>query len=244
MSSQLRQPLPHDSLLETAASPLASRAAEALRLGDFKQAIDLFKRLVKQEARPEWRDALAEAYAGRARMLAAKGMFEEAEIALSKAAAPDGTIQDPLLYVKCLVKRGQVQKAAELAVRYVGSDRVPAATAPQLAELAAALWLVAPVPLALPVDRQSESGKWVEHAVAARESLTAWIEGKPPLEIDLLLSRIPLRSPFRALRLILKSLITAPDDPPRAGQLLDGIPPESAFASYRLAVEAAPASAG
>jgi len=235
MSNHLRQA----SLLEASAPSLAARATEAMRLGDFKQAIDLFKRLVKQEARPEWRDALAEAFAGRARILAAKGMFEEAETALSKTAAPDGTVRDPLLYVQCLVKRGQVHKAAELAVKCVGNHKDPAATAPQLAELAAALWLVAPVPLAYPAERQSEGGKWVEHAVASQQSLTAWIEGKPPQEIDLLLSRIPLRSAFRALRLILKSLMTAPNDPARARQLLDGIPPESAFASFRLAVEAA-----
>ena len=235
MSNQVRQ----GSLLEVSVPPLAAKATEAMRLGDFKQAIELFKRLVKQDARTEWRDALAEAYAGRARILAAKGMFEEAETALSKAAAPDGTVRDPLLYVQCLVKRGQVHKAAELAVKYVGNDKVPAAAAPQLAELTAALWLVAPVPLAPPADQKSEAGKWVEHAAAAQQSLTAWIEGKPPQEIDLLLSRIPLRSAFRALRLILKSLMTAPDDPARARQLLDGIPPESAFASFRLAVEAA-----
>jgi cellulose synthase operon protein C len=235
MSNHLRQ----GSLLEVSAPPLASRASEAMRVGDFKQAIDLFKRLVKQDARTEWRDALAEAYARRARTLAAKGMFEEAETALSKTAGPDGTVRDPLLYVQCLVKRGQVQKAAELAVKYVVNDKVPAATAPQLAELTAALWLVAPVPLAPPAGQQSEGGKWVEHATVAQQSLTAWIEGKPPQEIDLLLSRIPLRSAFRGLRLSLKSLMTAPKDPARARQLLDGIPPESAFASFRLAIEAA-----
>ena len=141
-----------------------------MRVGDFKQAIDLFKRLVKQDARTEWRDALAEAYAERARTLAAKGMFEEAEIALSKAAGPDGTIRDPLLYVQCLVKRGQVHKAAELAVKYVVNDKVLAATAPQLAELTAALWLVAPVPLAPPADQQSEGGKWIEHARVAHQT--------------------------------------------------------------------------
>jgi tetratricopeptide (TPR) repeat protein len=235
MSNQPRQ----GSFLEASVPPLAAKATEALRLGDFKQAIELFKRLVKQDARAEWRDALAEAYAGRARILAAKGLFEEAETALSKAAAPDGTVRDPLLYVQCLVKRGQVHKAAELAVKYIGNDKVPAAAAPKLAELAAALWLVAPVPLAAPADQKSEAGKWAEHAAAAQQSLTAWIKGKPPQEIDQLLSRIPLRSAFRALRLILKSLMTAPDDPVRARQLLNGIPPESAFASFRLAVEAA-----
>ena len=224
---------------EASVPPLAAKATEALRLGDFKQAIELFKRLVKQDARPEWRDALTEAYAGRARILAAKGMFEEAETALSKTTAPDGTVLDPLLYVQCLVKRGQLRKAAELAVKYIGNNRVPASTAPKLAELAAALWLAAPVPLAAPADHKSEAGKWVEHAAAAQQSLTAWIEGKPRQEIDQLLSRIPLRSAFRALRLILKSLMIAPADPARARQLLDGIPPESAFASFRLAVEAA-----
>jgi hypothetical protein len=41
------------------------------------------------------------------------------------------------------------------------------------------------------------------------------------------------------LRERLKSLVTAPKDPARALQLLEGIPPESAFASFRLAIEAA-----
>jgi cellulose synthase operon protein C len=235
MTNLLRQ----SSLQEASLPPLAAKATEALRLGDFKQAIELLKRLVKQNARPEWRDALVEAYVGRARILAAKGMFEEAETALTKAAAPDGTVPDPLLYVQCLVKRGQVHKAAGLAVKYVGNEKVPGSAAPRLAELAAPLWLAAPVPLHSPACQKSEAGKWVEHAAAAQQSLTAWIEGKPPQEIDQFLSRIPLRSAFRALRLILKSLLTAPDDPARARQLLDGIPPESAFASFRLAVEAA-----
>jgi tetratricopeptide (TPR) repeat protein len=235
MSDRLQQ----GSFQEASVSPLAAKATEALRLGDFKQAIELFKRLVKQDARPEWRDALVDAYAGRARILAAKGMFEEAETALSKAAAPDGTVPDPLLYVQCLVKCGQLHKATELAVKYIRNNKVPASAAPKFAELAAALWLAAPVPLTAPVDHKSEAGKWIEHAAAAQQSLAAWIEGKPSQEIDQLLSRIPLRSAFRALRLILKSLMIAPDDPARARQLLDGIPPESAFASFRLAVEAA-----
>jgi cellulose synthase operon protein C len=235
MSTPLRQ----GSLQEASPPPLAVRATEALRLGDFKQAIELFKRLVKQDARPEWRDALISAYVGRARILAAKGMFEEAETALNKATAPDGGIPDPQLYVQCLVKRGQLHKAAELAVKYIENDKVAASALPKFAELAAALWLAAPVTLVPPTDQKSEAGKWLEHAAAAQQSLTAWIEGKPPNEIDQFLSRIPLRSAFRALRLILKSLMIAADDPARARQLLDGIAPESAFASLRLAVEAA-----
>ena len=55
---------------------LAAKASEVMGLGDFKEAIELLKRLVKQDPQPRWREMLADAYAGRARSLAAKGMFD------------------------------------------------------------------------------------------------------------------------------------------------------------------------
>jgi hypothetical protein len=221
------------------AASLAERATDALRLGRFKDAIELLKQLIKQDPRPEWRNFLADAYAGRARALAAKGMFKEAEIVLGNTAAPDGTVREPLLYLQCLIRQGLFQRAAAHAFQYAGTGKASASEAPQLAELAAALSLAVPVPLDAPADQNSERAKWVEQAVTAQQALTAWIEGRSEQEIDPLLSRIPLRSPFKALRLILKSLITAPQNPERARQLLEGIPAESAFASFRLAVAAA-----
>src|SRR5271166_6463594 len=47
----------------------AAQFEEALRLGRTKEAVELYKQLLKQEARPEWRDALADAYLGRAKAL-------------------------------------------------------------------------------------------------------------------------------------------------------------------------------
>lgn len=216
-----------------AETKLETGAAEALRRSDFKLAIKLFKQLLKQDPpRPELRHALYEAYAGRARALAAKGMFEEAETALAKAAA-DGGNPDPLLYVQCLIKRGKLQRAAEMAVSEAGQ-----VTDPALAELAAALWLAAPFPLA-PADGDAEAGRWAAHALAARDGLAAWIDGRPPPEVEELVSRIPLRSAFRAVRLILKAVMTARDDAARARELLAGITPGSPFASLRFAAEAA-----
>jgi hypothetical protein len=55
------------------ADALAAQAAEALRLSRFKEAIELYKQLLKGEARQDWRDALATAYVGRAKALSAKG---------------------------------------------------------------------------------------------------------------------------------------------------------------------------
>lgn len=221
------------------AASLAERAMDALRLGRFKDAIELLKQLIKQDPRPEWRNSLADAYAGRARALAAKGMFKEAEIVLGNTTAPDGTVREPLLYVQCLIRQGQLQKVAAHAFKYIGTGKASATEAPQLAELAAALSLTVPVRLDTPADQNSERTQWMEEAAAAEQALTAWSEGRSEEEIDPLLSRIPLRSPFKALRLILKSLIAAPRDPERARRLLDGIPAESAFASFRTAVAAA-----
>ena len=241
--NRLRRTMPHSmkqgSFPEAQTPSLPAKASEAMRLGDFKEAIELLKRLVKQDPLPRWRDMLADAYAGRARSLAAKGMFDEAETALNKTAAADGTVREPLLYVQCLAKRGQLGKAFQHAVKYIGTDKVPAASAARMAELTAALWLVAPVRVDAQADPSSELGQWAQSAAAAQQSLAAWVEGKPAHEIEPLLSRIPMRSAFRPLRLILKSLITAPTDPARARQLLDGIGRQSPFACWREAVAAA-----
>jgi hypothetical protein len=212
---------------------------EALALERFKDAIELLKPLIKQDPRPEWRASLADAYAGRARTLAAKGMFKEAEIVLGNTLAPDGTLREPLLYLKCLIRQGQLQKAAAYACRHAASGKAPAADSPQLADLTAALLLAVPVRLEAPADQHPERSQWVEFADAAQQALSAWIEGRSGQEIEPLLSRIPLRSPFKPLRLILKALISAPENHERTRQLLDGIPADSAFASLRSAVDAA-----
>src|SRR5262249_38572782 len=146
---------------------------------------------------------------------------------------------NPLLYVHCLVKRGQQQKAAEHALKYVGTGKLATDQAARLGEVAAALSLAAPCRLETPPDPHSERGKWLEQATAARQAMAAWLEGKPHEDIDRLLSRISLRSDFSALRLILKALITAPLDPDRARHLMVAIAPQSPFAALRDAVEAA-----
>jgi hypothetical protein len=238
----MRAALQQDLFPETVVvppSPQAVWAAEAMRRRDFKEAIRLYKQLVKDEGLAKWSEGLAQAYAERAREVAARGLFEQAQILLDNTAAPDGTVWNPLLYVHCLVKRGQHQKAAEHALKYVGTGKLATDQTARLGEVAAALSLAAPCRLQTPQDPQSERGKWLEQATAARQAMAAWLEGKPQEDIDHLLSHISLRSDFKALRLILKALITAPLDTDRARQLMDAIEPQSPFAALRGAVEAA-----
>jgi tetratricopeptide (TPR) repeat protein len=234
MSRQLQR----KSLPLASTGSLAETAIEALRAERFKDAIELFKKLVKHDPRSEWRAALSDAYIGRAKVLAAKGMFKEAEIVLGNAVASDGMVKDPLFLLQCLIRQGQFQKALAHALKYVGAGKSPAIEAGELPELTAALFLADPVRVETPADGQSARAEWIEAANAARDALNAWIEGKSEQEIDLLLARIPMRSPLKAVRLIVKSLLTAPHDRERACRLLDGVLAQSPFAPLRLAVEA------
>ena len=91
---------------------LAARGGEALRQERFKEAIELFKLAIRQEPRPEWKESLADAWRGRARDLAAKSMFKEAAMVLENTIASGGPVRDPKLYLTCLIRDGQQQKAA------------------------------------------------------------------------------------------------------------------------------------
>ena len=80
--------------------------------------------------------------------------------------------------------------------------------------------------------------QWVDPSQAAQAALRAWLQGKPPEEVDHLLAGIPLRSPFGPLRLILKSLITPSDAAGKARGLLAMVPAGSIFSAARAAAEA------
>jgi tetratricopeptide (TPR) repeat protein len=224
------------SVFAPAPDVLAERGAQALRLGRFKDATDIFKQLIRQDPRSEWAQQLGDAYAGRARTLAEKGMVKEAAIVLENTLAADGTIREPLLYVSCLIRQGQHQKAQRAALSNIA--RLPAPDAGRLADFGAALSLALATPAA--VDAYSPGGKtWSEQSRAAQAALEAWLRDSAPGDVDRLLGAIPLRSPFGPVRLILKSLITPPDTAPKVRALLAMVPAESAFAASRGAAEAA-----
>ena len=230
------------------AGTLAARAAEALRQKRFKEAVDLFKQLLRQESRPEWQQSLADAYHGRAHALAAKKMFKEAAIVLENTVAADGTLRNPLFYLHCLLRDGQMEKAAQHAMRYPGRE-LPLEERATLEELTAALLVAVPRPVeAAPPGRSpapaagaiaAEQARWLDLAAAARAALAGWVSGAAAEAMEPLLNRISLRSAFRPVRLLLKSLLGAPADAERARRLLEAIPPGSPFLAFREAVEAA-----
>ena len=162
-------------------------------------------------------------------------MYKEAAIVLENTLVAGGTIREPLLYVSCLVRQNQPQKARRAALDAMA--RLSPAETARLAEFAAALSLAAPAPAA--ADAKPEGGEaWAAQNRAAQAALRAWLQGEPEDAVDRLLGGIPLRSPFGAMRLILKSLIT-PHDAAKARALLAMVPAGSIFAGVRDAAEAA-----
>lgn len=212
---------------------LAVRGTEALRQERFKEAIELFKLAIRQDARPAWKEALADAWRGRARDLAAKSMFKEAAMVLENTIASGGLVRDPKLYLTCLIRDGQQQQAAA----YVSNHPAPSGGGHEDLEALAAALLVAVPRLPDPAPgATAEQIRWRELAVASRAALAAWCAGAPAEEIDGLLNAISLRSAFRPVRLLLKGLIAAPADADRARQLLETISPDSPFHPLRQAV--------
>ena len=214
---------------------LAERGAEALRQERFKEAIELFKQAIRQEPRPEWKEYLADAWRGRARDLAAKGMFKEAAMVLENTIAPGGPVRDPKLYLTCLIRDGQQQKAA---VYFLNHPAASGTEHEHLEALAAALLVAVPrLPDPAP-GATPEQLRWRELAVASRAALAAWCDGAPAEEIDRHLNAISLRSAFRPLRLLLKALIAAPADADRTRRILETIPSGSSFHPLCQAVTA------
>jgi len=230
----LRRPSLTPARPAAGATDLAARGAEALRRGRFKEAVEAYKQALRQEFQPQWRHDLGQAYAGRARDLAAKGMLKEAAVVLENTRAADGTVAAPLLYLRCLIQQGQLQKAAREVRTYLGKDTVASDARERLAEVAAALSLATAGAVAPQADEA-----WKALSKSAVEALRAWCASEPAETVEWHLSALPLRSAFRPVRLILKALLTGRREPKKAAGLLAMVPADGPFGAFAAAARLA-----
>jgi tetratricopeptide (TPR) repeat protein len=227
----VKKPQRHSPSNTAPPTVLAERGLDALRRDRFKEAVELFKQALRVEPRPEWKISLADAYLGRARSLATKGMFKEAAMVLENTIQLQGAVRDPNLFVSCLIRDGQQQKAAVYLLNHLPDQE-------SLEALTAALLVSVPRLPDLAPTATPEQRRWHSTAIASRAALAAWCEGAAAAEIDRQLNTISLRSAFRPLRLLLKLLVTSVEDTDRARRVLDTIPPESPFYPLRQAIAA------
>lgn len=224
---------PHRHSPSNTAPPavLAEQGLDALRRERFKEAVELFKQAIRVEPRPDWKASLADAYQGRAWSLARKGMFKEAAMVLENTMQAGGMVREPDLYVCCLIRDRQQQKAATYLLNHPPEQE-------NFAARAAALLVSVPRLPDLAPAATPEQRRWHTMAMASRAALAAWCDGMPACEIDHQLNAISLRSAFRPIRLLLKALITPMDDADRTRRVLETIPPGSPFCPLREAIAA------
>jgi cellulose synthase operon protein C len=197
----------------------AELASAALAAARYKDAIELFKDLLKRERRPAWLDGLAAAYAGRAGQLAAKDMVKEA-LALWRTRAE--ACEVPLLdgpYVGWLMKTGQIDQALRLLPSV---DKLPAALSEQATTQLAPAVLVAADHLLAGLSPESQG-----HRAAARTAIAACAQDGAQGDaaaLEVALQGISFRSPYRDLRPLLKGLTLLATDPAAAAASLARVP--------------------
>lgn len=209
----------------------AEVAGAALAAARYKDAIELFKDLLKRERRPAWLEGLAAAYAGRAGQLAAKNMVKEA-LALWRTRAE--ACQVPLLdgpYVGWLMKTGQIAHALRLLPTV---DKLPPALREQAAAQLAPAVLVAPDPLLAGLS-PGLSPEIQGHRAAAHKTIAACAQGDPAAQ-EAALQGISFRSPYRDLRPLLKGLTLLATDPAAAALSLDRVPEPGQYAALLQAL--------
>ncbi|MDN5849602.1 MAG: hypothetical protein L0H63_08150 [Nitrococcus sp.] len=213
---------------------LARAAAEHLACGRFKDAVADYKRLVKEERRPQWLDGLARSYAGRAEQLACRGMVKEA-IALwqNRAAACAESLADPR-YLEWLLAAG---RGAE-AVRLYRQDSETLAGAEGVVKLRARLAAAALANGGELLEQLPGEDPIACDFAAAEAALVAYAGGDEGA-LETALQRIPFRSPYRDFRQLLKALVLHEQAPDAALDLLARVPADTPFAGLRAALEAA-----
>ncbi|MEO5334180.1 MAG: hypothetical protein H7839_19375 [Magnetococcus sp. YQC-5] len=206
---------------------LAGQGQRFMDQGRWRDAVESFKQLAKQEPNGNWHPLLATAYEKRAEELTHKKMFKEALILLNNADAlvtdhQTITGKNKLLRLTCLGAVGQPDNLLAFYLR----EETSLQTAwphqfPLWQEHMAALLLTNPIPQTLPAD-----SPWRIWSQAAREAIAAFCRGDQT-GLESLLGRISLRSPYKPLRSILLALLLIRTQPDKARHLADSIPAPS-----------------
>jgi hypothetical protein len=202
---------------------LPDQAEAALGASRYREAIEHYKELLKQERRPAWIEGLAAAYAGRAAQLAQKGMVKEASALWRTRADMCGTplIEGP--YVGWLLEAGEGEQALRLLAG--ATQKLSRDAQTQLETQVAAAVLVAPDSALTGLAADSPL---LRHRAAAQAALAAFARGDDAAMAEHVRA-IPFRSPYRDLRALLKAFSLYRTDASQAAVALTRVPADGPF---------------
>ncbi|RKZ37948.1 MAG: hypothetical protein DRQ49_15330 [Gammaproteobacteria bacterium] len=212
---------------------LETKAADLLAKGRHKEAIEIYKQLLKKQPRSSWQAALAKAYLLRAIALANKGMYKEAVVLWENRAnlCTDKACFDQ--YIHWLIKAGHHINATHLLMESAESlpDDV---TWPLWAHIGALLLVKSQNLLdILPAD-----AALLKHYTLIKAALDAYYREEDTTTVEFL-KQIPFRSPYRDLRTILNALLIIHSDPNGANVLLKKVHKDSPYAYFAQLIQLA-----
>ncbi|MBE2294402.1 MAG: hypothetical protein IAF00_05600 [Phycisphaerales bacterium] len=208
---------------------LIAHGKNLLSTRNYRDAIDVYKLLLKREPQPEagWRESLATTYLERAKELAGKAMYREAAVLWENIPKLCAQSPHPELYIDWLFDSGQYAKAMCAYTDY--SATLATAGVAELETLLAALVLTGQkdVLRALPQD-----APFCRQRPTAQNALRAYSQGEPEEAVREHLNNISVRSPYRDLRQVLAALLKLETDPTGASALVERIPETSPYHSW------------
>jgi tetratricopeptide (TPR) repeat protein len=197
---------------------LVMQADAALAASRYKEALDLYKELIKRERQPVWVDGLASCYAGRARELAAKSMFKEALVLWRNRTQLCGKTLAEEPYFSWLLQAGEQEELFQLLSSNTLTDAAQAELETRLASTV------------LTTDRPNlhADSALMRHRPAVLAALSAYHRGDFAA-LDEQLQTIPFRSPYKDLKPALKALALLHTDPSAAPAAIARLPADGPF---------------
>ncbi len=203
---------------------LENRALSKLNAGQYKEAIDLYKSLLKHANNADWRQALAQCYLQRALAFAIKGMVKEALVLwenYAQNAEPPHEARDQ--YISWLLQTNDMAKVktclGQLSARQLDEHY------PDLASLLGLLIITGRVSC---LELLPKDSVFINHLGFVQEALDAYRNNRPE-DIEPALKKLPFRSAFRDLRTLMKAALMIPESVEQAQSLLAKIPADSPY---------------
>ena len=205
---------------------LEQQGQEHLQAGRYKEAIDSYKLLIKQDSQPQWREALATAYLGRAEALAARGMFKEAAVLWENMTHLCDGERGKERYLIWLIKAGRYVRAANLY-----SQAGEQFQADQPGRKVAA-WLGGLLVVETPELKAAfaQDAPLIRQLASAQAALSAYCRMDDTALAEHL-KQIPYHSAYRDLRQFLQGMTRLKSDPASAIEFIDKIPADSPYAA-------------
>ncbi|MDD5319733.1 MAG: hypothetical protein PHD43_03795 [Methylococcales bacterium] len=205
-------------------SVLESQASSKLNAGQYKEAIDLYKTLLKRADNAAWRESLAQCYLQRALAFATKGMVKEALVLwenYAQNAEPPHEAYDH--YISWLLQTNDMAKVkkclGQLSAQQLDENY------PDLAGLLGLLIITDKVSCQ---ELLPKGSVFMMHLGFVQDALNAYRNNKLE-DIEPALKKLPFRSAFRDFRTLMKAALLVPEAVEQAQSLLVKIPAGSPY---------------